>query len=105
MNKAAFIDLVANLGKKDVLTRAEAKRAVDEVFDEIATGLKASKVGFFKVGKAGARKGRNLTREGDHKIKPSKKAGDVDRVFIAPSVKPSLSKRAIAAAVKKAVSK
>ena len=67
MSKADFIDLVANLDKKDVLSKADAKRAVDRVFDAIISGLKSGKdkgytiggFGTFKVGKRAARKGRN----------------------------------------------
>ena len=67
MSKAAFIDLVANLDKKDILSKADAKRQIERVFGAIEAGLKAGKdkgytiggFGTFKVGKRAARKGRN----------------------------------------------
>jgi DNA-binding protein HU-beta len=80
MSKADFIELVAGLDKKDVLSKAEAKRAVDRVFDAIIAGLKSGKdkgytiggFGTFKVGKRAARKGRNPRTGEAIKIKASK---------------------------------
>lgn len=77
MSKSDFIDLVA---KKGSLSKAEAKRAVDLVFDSIESGLKANKekgfviggFGAFKISKRGARMGRNPRTGEAIKIKPSK---------------------------------
>lgn len=77
MSKAAFIELVA---KKGDLSKAEAKRAVDLVFESIEAGLKSGKdkgyaiggFGTFKVSKRGARKGRNPRTGEEIKIKASK---------------------------------
>jgi DNA-binding protein HU-beta len=77
MSKAAFIELVA---KKGSLSKAEAKRTVDLVFDSIEAGLKAGKdkgyviggFGSFKISKRGARKGRNPRTGEEIKIKASK---------------------------------
>ena len=80
MSKAAFIDLVAGLDKKDVLSKADAKRQIDRVFGAIEAGLKAGKdkgyviggFGTFKITKRGARKGRNPRTGEAIKIKASK---------------------------------
>lgn len=80
MSKADFIELVAGLDKKDVLSKAEAKRTVERVFDAITAGIKAGKdkgytiggFGTFKVGKRAARKGRNPRTGEEIKIKASK---------------------------------
>lgn len=77
MSKAAFIELVA---KKGGLSKADAKRSVDLVFDSIEAGLKSGKdkgytiggFGTFKVGKRAARKGRNPRTGEAIKIKASK---------------------------------
>lgn len=77
MSKSDFIELVA---KKGSLSKAEAKRAVDLVFDSIESGLKANKekgfviggFGSFKISKRGARMGRNPRTGEAIKIKPSK---------------------------------
>ncbi|MBI1239092.1 MAG: DNA-binding protein HU [Alphaproteobacteria bacterium] len=77
MSKADFIELVAKRGD---LSKAEAKRAVDLVFDSIESGLKSSKdkgftiggFGSFKVTKRGARTGRNPRTGEAIKIKASK---------------------------------
>ena len=81
MSKAAFIDLVAGLDKKNILSKADAKRQVERVFGAIEAGLKAGKdkgyviggFGSFKVSKRGARKGRNPRTGEAIKIKASKK--------------------------------
>lgn len=80
MSKAAFIELVAGLDKKDVLSKADAKRQIDRVFGAIEAGLKAGKdkgyviggFGTFKITKRGARKGRNPRTGEAIKIKASK---------------------------------
>ena len=80
MSKADFIELVAGLDKKDVLSKADAKRQVDRVFDAIMAGLKQGKdkgytiggFGTFKVSKRAARKGRNPRTGEEIKIKASK---------------------------------
>jgi DNA-binding protein HU-beta len=80
MSKAAFIELVAGLDKKDVLSKADAKRQVERVLGAIEAGLKAGKdkgytiggFGTFKVGKRAARKGRNPRTGEAIKIKASK---------------------------------
>ncbi len=80
MSKAAFIDLVAGLDKKDVLSKADAKRQIDRVFGAIEAGLKPGKdkgyvigrFGTFKITKRGARKGRNPRTGEAIKIKASK---------------------------------
>ncbi|BCW89906.1 DNA-binding protein HU 1 [Alphaproteobacteria bacterium SO-S41] len=80
MSKAAFIELVAGLDKKDIISKADAKRQVERVFSAIEAGLKAGKdkgytiggFGTFKVGKRAARKGRNPRTGEAIKIKASK---------------------------------
>lgn len=77
MSKADFIELVAKRGD---LSKADAKRAVDLVFESIEAGLKAGKdkgftiggFGTFKVSKRGARTGRNPRTGEAIKIKASK---------------------------------
>ncbi len=77
MSKADFIELVA---KKGDLSKAEAKRAVDLVFESIEAGLKAGKdkgfaiggFGTFRVSKRAARMGRNPQTGEAIKIKASK---------------------------------
>lgn len=77
MSKAHFIELVA---KKGSLSKAEAKRAVELVFDSIESGLKTGKdkgytiggFGTFKVSKRSARTGRNPQTGQPIKIKASK---------------------------------
>lgn len=77
MSKADFIEMVA---KKGDLSKADAKRVVELVFDTIETGLKQSKdkgftiggFGSFKVTKRGARTGRNPRTGEPIKIKASK---------------------------------
>jgi DNA-binding protein HU-beta len=77
MSKADFIELVA---KKGDLSKADAKRAVDLVFDSIEAGLKSGKdkgftiggFGTFKVSKRAARTGRNPRTGETIKIKASK---------------------------------
>jgi DNA-binding protein HU-beta len=77
MSKADFIELVA---KKGDLSKADAKRAVELIFDSIEAGLKSGKdrgytiggFGTFKVSKRGARTGRNPRTGEAIKIKPSK---------------------------------
>ena len=78
MSKAAFIELVAGLDKKNILSKADAKRQVERVFGAIEAGLKAGKdkgyviggFGSFKVSKRGARKGRN-PRTGEECLIPA----------------------------------
>ena len=80
MSKAAFIELVAGLDKKNPLSKADAKRQIERVFDAIEAGIKASKdkgytiggFGSFKVTKRAARKGRNPRTGEAIKIKASK---------------------------------
>lgn len=78
MSKAEFIEGVAARGG---LSKAEAKRAVELVFDEIEAGLKKSKkdgkytigtFGTFTVSKRKARMGRNPQTGEQIKIKASK---------------------------------
>ena len=77
MTKAGFIDHVAKVGK---LSRADAKRYVETVFDAIESGLKAAKgdkytigtFGTFTVTKRKARTGRNPRTGEQIKIKASK---------------------------------
>lgn len=78
MSKADFIEAVAKRGK---MSKAEAKRTVELVFDEIEAGLKKSKkegrytigtFGTFTVTKRAARKGRNPRTGEEIKIKASK---------------------------------
>jgi DNA-binding protein HU-beta len=78
MSKADFIE---NVAKKGLMSKAEAKRAVELVFGEIEAGIKAlknggtfpiGKFGVFTVAKRGPRSGHN-PRTGDViKIKPRK---------------------------------
>jgi len=78
MSKADFIDTVSKTAK---LSKADAKRAVEDVFGAIEAGLKASRgngkfqigtFGTFVVSKRGARMGRNPRTGEAIKIKPSK---------------------------------
>ncbi len=78
MSKADFIDGVAKRGN---LSKAEAKRTVELVFEEIEAGLKKSKkdgkytigtFGTFAVSKRKARMGRNPQTGEAIKIKASK---------------------------------
>lgn len=78
MSKADFIERVAKTGK---LSKADAKRAVDLVFGEIESGLKAARkdgkytiggFGSFGVSKRAARTGRNPRTGEPIKIKASK---------------------------------
>ena len=78
MSKADFIRAVA---KKGNLSKADAKRYVELVFDSIETGLKTAKnggkyqigtFGTFHVSRRGARIGRNPKTGEAIKIKPSK---------------------------------
>lgn len=78
MSKAEFIEGVAKRGK---MSKAEAKRAVELVFDEIEAGLKKTKTsekytigtfGTFAISKRKARMGRNPQTGEAIKIKASK---------------------------------
>jgi DNA-binding protein HU-beta len=78
MSKAEFIEAVAKKGK---ISKAEAKRAVELVFDTMEQGLKQSKkqgrftigtFGTFAVSQRPARKGRNPRTGEPIKIKASK---------------------------------
>jgi len=78
MSKADFIEGVAKRGK---MSKADAKRAVELVFDEIEAGLKKSKsegkytigtFGTFAISKRKARMGRNPQTGEAIKIKASK---------------------------------
>ena len=78
MSKAHFIQAVAKEGK---VSKAEAKRAVELVFDSIATSLKGVKgggrlqigtFGTFVTSKRAARMGRNPRTGEAIKIKASK---------------------------------
>jgi DNA-binding protein HU-beta len=78
MSKADFVEAVAKQGN---VTKAEAKRAVELVFETIEQGLKACKnggkfqigtFGTFRVAKRGARMGRNPRTGEPIKIKASK---------------------------------
>ena len=78
MSKSNFIQFVAKQGK---ISKAEAKRAVELVFDSIETGLKGVKAGgkyqigtfgTFVTTKRGARVGRNPRTGEAIKIKASK---------------------------------
>ena len=78
MSKTDFVDAVAKQGK---VSKADAKRAVEMVFDALETGLKTVKnggkyqigtLGSFRVTKRGARMGRNPRTGEAIKIKASK---------------------------------
>jgi DNA-binding protein HU-beta len=78
MSKADFIDAVA---KKGDVSKADAKRAVELVFDTIEVGLKGVKTGgkyqigtfgTFVTSKRAARQGRNPRTGEPIKIKASK---------------------------------
>ncbi|MGB0922314.1 MAG: HU family DNA-binding protein [Alphaproteobacteria bacterium] len=78
MSKADFIEAVAKRGK---MSKAEAKRTVELVFEEMEAGLKKSKkegrytigtFGTFTITKRAARKGRNPRTGEEIKIKASK---------------------------------
>jgi len=78
MSKAEFIEAVA---KKGNITKADAKRYVELVFESIEAGLKSAKnggkyqigtFGTFHVSKRGARMGRNPKTGEAIKIKASK---------------------------------
>lgn len=79
MSKAAFIERVAKRGN---MSKAEAKRAVELVLNEVESGLKEAKkdggkftigtFGTFTVAKRAARKGRNPRTGEAIKIKASK---------------------------------
>ena len=78
MSKADFIEGVAKRGK---MSKAEAKRAVELVFDEIESGLKKSRkdgkytigtFGTFAISNRKARMGRNPQTGEAIKIKASK---------------------------------
>jgi len=78
MSKADFIEAVA---RKANITKADAKRAVELVFDAIETGLKATKnggklqigtFGTFVITKRGPRIGRNPRTGEAIKIKASR---------------------------------
>lgn len=78
MSKANFIEAVAKRGD---MSKAEAKRTVELVFEEIEAGLKKGKkegkftigtFGTFSVTKRKARKGRNPRTGEEIKIKASK---------------------------------
>jgi DNA-binding protein HU-beta len=78
MSKAGFIDAVAKQGK---VSKAEAKRSVELIFDTIESGLKGVKAGGkFQIGTFGTfvtskrapRMGRNPRTGESIKIKASK---------------------------------
>jgi len=78
MNQAELVERVA---KKARISKAEAKRMVDIVFNEIEGGLKEVKkngsaaiprLGTFRVTKRAARKGRNPQTGEEIKIRASK---------------------------------
>ena len=78
MSKASFINTVAKEGK---VTKADAKRAIELVFNAVEMGLKSVKsggkfqigtFGTFLTSKRGARIGRNPRTGEAIKIKPSK---------------------------------
>jgi DNA-binding protein HU-beta len=78
MSKADFIDTVAKRGK---VSKAEAKRAVDLVFDGIEASLKGSRasgklqigtLGSFTISKRSARMARNPATGEAIKVKASK---------------------------------
>ncbi|MGH6877014.1 MAG: HU family DNA-binding protein [Rhizomicrobium sp.] len=78
MSKANFVKAVARKGN---ITKADAKRYVELVFESIASGLKGAKnggkyqigtFGTFHVSKRGARMGRNPKTGETIRIKASK---------------------------------
>lgn len=78
MSKADFIEAVAKRGN---VSKADAKRAIEMVFDTIETGLKAARnggklqigtFGTFIVSKRGARMGRNPRTGESIKLKASR---------------------------------
>ncbi|HEY4115279.1 MAG TPA: HU family DNA-binding protein [Rhizomicrobium sp.] len=78
MSKTDFVDAVAKQGK---ISKAEAKRAVEMVFDALEGGLKGIKnggkyqigtLGSFRVSKRAPRMGRNPRTGEAIKIKASK---------------------------------
>jgi DNA-binding protein HU-beta len=78
MSKADFIEAVA---KKGSVSKADAKRAVELVFETIELGLKGAKAGgrfqigtfgTFTISRRGARMGRNPKTGEAIKIKASK---------------------------------
>lgn len=78
MSKADFIERIAKKGR---LSKAEAKRAVELVFDEVEAGIKEVRnggkfaigtFGTFSVSKRGARQGRNPRTGEPIKIRASK---------------------------------
>jgi len=78
MSKAAFIETVAKQGR---VSKAEAKRAVDLVFDGIEASLKGSRargklqigtLGTFTISKRSARMARNPATGEAIKVKASK---------------------------------
>ena len=78
MSKTDFVEAVAKQGK---ISKADAKRAVETVFDALETGLKGIKnggkyqigtLGSFRVTKRAARTGRNPRTGQQIKIKASK---------------------------------
>ena len=78
MSKADFIKTVAKQGR---VSKAEAKRAVDLVFDGLATSLKGSRasgklqigtLGTFTISKRSARMARNPATGEVIKVKASK---------------------------------
>jgi len=78
MSKSDFIEAVAKKGK---ISKADAKRAVELVFDTLETGLKSKKkegryqigtFGTFSITQRAARKGRNPRTGEPIKIKASK---------------------------------
>jgi len=78
MSKADFIEAVAKRGN---VSKADAKRAIEMVFDTIETGLKAARnggklqigtFGTFIISKRGARMGRNPRTGESIKLKASR---------------------------------
>ena len=78
MSRAAFIE---NVAKKGNMSKADAKRTVDLVLDEVDAALKKSKkegrytignFGTFTISKRPARKGRNPQTGEPIRIKASK---------------------------------
>lgn len=78
MSKADFIARIARKGR---LSKAEAKRAVELVFGEVAAGIKEVRnggkfaigtFGTFSVTKRGPREGRNPRTGEPIRIRPSK---------------------------------
>jgi len=78
MSKTTFVESVAKAGK---MSKADAKRAVEIVFDTLEAGLKSIKgggkmqigtFGTFRVSKRAARMGRNPRTGEPLKIKASK---------------------------------